>query len=68
MDKNRLSPWEAKKNLTELVEKIGDEHAREVENKISEAIYEQIYFEFGETLHHEMEYCNLCDSFECICC
>tara|TARA_A100001015_G_scaffold297894_1_gene379935 strand:+ start:448 stop:654 length:207 start_codon:yes stop_codon:yes gene_type:complete len=68
MDKNRLSPWEAKKNLTELAEKIGDEHAREVENKISEAIYEQIYFEFGETLHQETEYCSFCDSFECICC
>ena len=51
MDKNKLSPWEAKRNLSEMVEKIGQKHAIEVENKISEAIYEQILFEFGETLH-----------------
>ena len=51
MDKNKLSPWEAKRNLSEMVEKIGQKHAIGVENKISEAIYEQILFEFGETLH-----------------
>ena len=51
MDKNKLTPWEAKRNLSEMVEKIGQKHAIEVENKISEAIYEQILFEFGETLH-----------------
>lgn len=51
MDKNKISPWEAKKNLTEMVEKIGQNHAIEVENKISKAIYEQILLEFGETLH-----------------
>lgn len=51
MSKNKLSPWEAKRNLTEMVEKIGVEHAREVENKISEAIYDEINLKFGETLH-----------------
>ena len=51
MEKNKLTPWEAKRNLREMVEKIGPEHAREVENKISEAIYEEILREFGETLH-----------------
>ena len=55
MEKNKLSPWEARKNLTEMVEKIGHEHAREVENKISEAIYEEILFNFGETLHQTLE-------------
>ena len=55
MEKNKLSPWEAKKNLTEMVEKIGPDHAREVENKISEAIYEEILFNFGETLHQTID-------------
>jgi len=68
MNKNKLSPWEAKRNLIEMVEVIGEEHARKVQTKISEAIYEQIYFEFGETLHQEIEFCSFCDSFECICC
>ena len=51
MDKNKLSPWEAKRNLSEMVEKIGQDHAIEVEKRISEAIYEEILFNFGETLH-----------------
>lgn len=55
MDKNKLSPWEAKRNLTEMVEKIGVEHAREVENKISEAIYDEINLKFGETLHQNYD-------------
>ncbi len=56
MDKNKLSPWEAKKNLGEMVEKIGQEHAIEVENKISEAIFEELYYNFGETLDEEIEF------------
>ena len=51
MEKNKLTPWEAKRNLGEMVEKIGAEHAREVENKISEAIFEELSYKFGETLH-----------------
>lgn len=51
MDKSSLSPWEAKRNLKEMVEKIGQDHAIEVENKISEAIYDEINFQFGQTLH-----------------
>ena len=56
MEKNRLSPWEAKRNLTEMVEKIGEEHAREVENKISQAIYDEINLKFGETLSQEEDF------------
>lgn len=55
MEKNRLTPWEAKRNLGEMVEKIGAEHAREVENKISEAIFEELSYKFGETLHHTQD-------------
>lgn len=55
MEKNHLSPWEAKRNLSEIAEKIGPEHALEVDKKISEAIYEEILFNFGETLHSEEE-------------
>lgn len=61
MDKKRLSPWEAKKNLSEMVEKIGPEHAREVENKISDAIYDEINLKFGETLHQTCDSCDTLD-------
>ena len=59
MDKNKLSPWEAKRNLTEMIEKIGEKHAREVENKISDAIFEELHFNFGETLDEEAEFSKL---------
>lgn len=55
MDKKKLSPWEAKNNLTEMVEKIGPEHAREVQEKISQAIYDEIFFNFGDTIEQEAE-------------
>lgn len=58
MDKKKLSPWEAKRNLSEMVEKIGHEHALEVDRKISEAIYEEILFNFGETLHSDDDDCD----------
>ena len=67
LDKNKLTPWEARKNLTEMVDKIGDEHAREVENKISDLIYEEIYFNFGETLHDTADSCLNCPPGECDC-
>ena len=60
LDKNKLSPWEAKANLSEMVDKIGPEHAREVENKISEAIYEQINLNYGDTLDEEVEFSDFC--------
>lgn len=61
MDKNRLSPWEAKRNLSEMVEKIGQDHAIEVENKISDAIYNEINLEFGKTLHQTENSCDTLD-------
>lgn len=67
MEKNKLSPWEAKRNLSEMVEKIGAEHAREVEDKISKAIYEEIYFNFGDTLHQTIDSCQFCDANTCDC-
>lgn len=67
MEKNKLSPWEAKRNLSEMVEKIGQEHLIEVENKISEAIYNEISFNFGKTLHESDEFCEFCDCDPCDC-
>ena len=67
LDKKTLSPWEAKRNLSEMVEKIGDEHAREVENKISDAIYEEIYLNYGDTVHESEKYCKFCECDPCDC-
>ncbi len=61
MERKRLSPWEAKENLKEMRNKIGQEHAIEVENKIADAIYEQIFFDFGETLEEEIEFSDFCE-------
>lgn len=67
LDKNKLSPWEAKRNLTEMVDKIGYEHAREVENKISELIYQEIDFNYGDTLYDDQTFCQFCQDFDCDC-
>ena len=67
MDKNRLSPWEARRNLGEMVEKIGPVHAREVENKISDALYAELFLNFGETLDHSLDFCNFCENYDCDC-
>ena len=67
LDKKKLSPWEARRNLSEMVENIGPEHAREVENKISEAIYEELLLNYGDTLHEDEEFCDFCDKIECDC-
>lgn len=55
LEKNKLSPWEAKKNLTEMVDKIGQEHAIEVENKISDLIFEQLNLNYGDTVYDTIE-------------
>lgn len=60
LGKNKLSPWEAKENLSEMVDKIGPEHAREVENKISDAIMEEINLNYGDTLDEEIEFSAFC--------
>ena len=67
MDKKTLSPWEAKRNLSEMAEQIGQDHALEVDKKISEAIYEEIMFNFGETLHSDGEFCEFCECDPCDC-
>ena len=55
LDKKTLSPWEAKRNLVEMTEKIGQEHAIEVENKISDLIYEQLYLNYGDTTYDTLD-------------
>lgn len=67
MEKNKLSPWEARRNLGEMVEKIGPEHAREVEKAISDAIFQEIYFNFGDTLHEAADSCDFCVCDPCDC-
>ena len=67
LGKNRLSPWEAKRNLSEMVEKIGPEHAREVENKINERILHELNLNYGDTLHEEEGFCKICDCDPCDC-
>ena len=60
MDKRRLSPWEAKRNLGEMTEKIGLEHAKEVEAKIYDLILEEYSFQ-------EQEICDFCTETPCTC-
>ena len=67
LEKNKLSPWEAKRNLTEMVEKIGPEHAREVENKITEKILYELNLNYGDTLHEGEDLCKICDCDPCDC-
>ena len=44
-----------------MAAKIGQDHLIEVENKISDLIYDEINFNFGETLDEEVEFSNFCD-------
>lgn len=67
LEKNKLSPWEARKNLTEMVEKIGPEHALEVDKKISDMIFEHIVLNYGDTLHDDRELCDSCECSPCDC-
>jgi len=67
LDKNKLTPWEARRNLTEMVEKIGQGHAIEVERKISEAIIEEINLNYGATLHDDELFCHFCGGAPCDC-
>ena len=65
LEKGSLTPWEAKRNLSEMAEKIGQEHAIEVENKISEAIYNEINLNYGDTISEDVEHCEICDNETC---
>ncbi len=67
MDKNKLTPWEAKRNLGEMVNKIDEDHVREVENKISDAIFDEINLNYGETIQQTLDFCDFCDCYPCGC-
>jgi len=67
MDKNKLTPWEAKRNLGEMVNSLDEEHVREVENKISDAIFDEINLNYGETMQKTLDFCDFCDCFPCDC-
>ena len=63
IEKNKLTPWEAKRNLKEMSEKIGKEHEKEVEQKILEMI-----FSSQEFLDPESDiFCKNCGYFVCCC-
>lgn len=67
LQKGTLTPWEAKRNLGEMVEKIGQEHAIEVENTISDAILKEINFNYGDTISQDVELCEYCQCTPCDC-
>tara|TARA_B100001250_G_C19456108_1_gene638125 strand:+ start:379 stop:618 length:240 start_codon:yes stop_codon:yes gene_type:complete len=67
IDNNSLSPWEARRNLGEMTEKIGHEHARKVQSKISNLIFEEINLNYGETIEQPVGFCDFCDDIGCLC-
>jgi len=67
LDKNNLTPWEAKRNLTEMRENLDEKHVREVEEKISEAIFHELSFNYGDTITQTLEYCEFCEDIVCTC-
>ena len=60
LDKNKLSPWEAKANLSEMADEIGPEHTREVEDKISDAILEEVSLNYGDVLDEAIQFTAFC--------
>jgi hypothetical protein len=67
LDKETLSPWEAKRNLVELAGALGASHTRDVENKISDLIYEETNMNYGDTIQQTIDFCEMCDCFPCCC-
>ena len=67
LDKNKLTPWEARRNLTEMRENLDEEHAREVEQKISDAIFNDLTLNYGDTITQTVEYCEICEDVTCLC-
>ena len=39
LDANKLTPWEAAKNRLEYLDVLDEEHLRELDDKIDEALY-----------------------------
>ena len=67
LDKNKLTPWEAKRNLSEMRSNLDEKHAREVEEKISEAIFQDLNLNYGDTITQSLEYCEICEDITCFC-
>ena len=67
LEKGLLTPWEAKRNLGEMVDKIGQDHAIEVEKIISKAIFSEIRLNYGDTIIESEQYCDFCDCDPCDC-
>jgi hypothetical protein len=40
LDNHKLSPWEASKNLSEMIDQIDEDHIEEVDEKIAMALIE----------------------------
>ncbi len=58
LDKKRLSPWEAERNLGEMTEKIGETHSEEVKQKISDLKTQEFNLNFDENDDLEEEIYN----------
>jgi hypothetical protein len=67
LDNNKLSPWEAKRNFAEMRAELEQEHQREVENKISDLIFEEVNMNYGDTIQQTLDFCDFCDCFPCSC-
>jgi hypothetical protein len=63
LDKNKLSPWEAKRNLREMSSSLELNHIKAVEDKISELIEQEIE-DYDENQEESCEICG-CGSCEC---
>lgn len=50
LEKNKLSPWEARQNIKEMSEKIDEKHLKEVEKKIFQLENENFFDFFVKNL------------------
>ena len=50
LEKNKLSPWEARQNIKEMSEKIDEKHLKEVEKKIFQLENENLFDFFVKNL------------------
>ena len=67
LDNNRLSPWEAKRNLREMAEVLEKDHLLLVKEKISDAILNETPFIFEKIPTLDEAFCDFCDSESCLC-
>ncbi len=67
LDKNKLSPWEAKRNLSEMAETLDDNHIKEVEDKILDKIFTETFIFYDDMYSNNDTQCEFCPKNECTC-